>query len=336
LSAARGLEHAGLETVVTTLKSSPIETRFLQHKFDVKSVESFGPARFWQLSRIAKNFFPDVIFTYGGPETTAALFLKQHSKLIRFYGQKIDSSTLGNRIFGRLSRLHIDKFIVPSRFVGSALEKMIRGSVHTIPLGCDSRVFSYVETPRSNRPEILIFGRLDPIKGHREFLPIFKELVQMARTFGDPIPRLKIVGMPANLSSEHIRMEARRLNLSDSDVVIQCERVENVAEMMARCSLGLVSSIGSEVICRVAHEFLLCGTPVVTTNVGSLPEVFIDKNFGAYYEPANPLDAASRIYQWLRAAHCEANAQRQIRSKAARSLFSIERMADDIRRVIFS
>jgi len=181
----------------------------------------------------------------------------------------------------------------------------------------------------------LIFGRLDPIKGHREFLPIFKDLVQMAETFGDPIPRLKIVGMPANLSPEQIRVEARRLNLSDLDVVIHCERVENVAEMMAQCSLGFVSSIGSEVICRVAHEFLLCGTPVVTTDVGSLPEVFVDKSFGTYYERANPKDASSRIYQWLRVAHCEANTKRQIRSKVAQSIFSIEKMANDFHRVVF-
>jgi glycosyltransferase involved in cell wall biosynthesis len=336
LSAARALKLAGAETLITPLQSSPIEARFIAHEFSVESVDHFGPSKYGRLVALSKKFDPDIIFTYGGPETTAAMFIKNGRKLIRFYGQRADGLGMTRQFFGRVGHFHVDRLIAPSYFVGEPLRGITGGEVDVVPLGCDQKKFSFLDTSRAKRPEILIFGRLDPVKGHREFLPILKELIIMAKSKGDPIPRLRIVGMPANLSPSHLRAEADQFDLSEDDLIIQCEQVANVAALMSESSLGLVSSLGSEVICRVAQEFLLCGTPVITTGVGSLPEVFVDKSFGNYYDHTKPAEAAAKIYNWLCLGHCESNLQRQARSLAAKRVFSIERMAEDLIRIVRS
>ena len=334
LSSARALKLAGAETLITAMQSSPIQTRFVDHGFSVENVEHFGPAHYARLYATAKKYGPDIIFTYGGPETTAAFFLKKDRKLVRFYGQRADGLGLAKQVLGRMGHLHVDRLIAPSRIVGEPLRGVTGGHIDIVVLGCDQEKFSFQQIPRAKRPELLIFGRLDPVKGHREFFPVFRELLAIARSKGDPAPRLRILGLPANLSAAHLFMAAQRHGISTDDVVIQCERIANVAAVMSETSLGLVSSIGSEVICRVAQEFLMCGTPVVTTNIGSLPEVFVDRSFGDFYDYTKPMDAAVKIYSWLTRGHCETGLQRQERSLAAQRIFSIERMSRDLSGVI--
>lgn len=334
LSASRALRDAGVDTLVTPLQGSPIEGRFNTYKFDVESVPHFSPSIYPKIFSLAKKFDPNIIVTYGGPETTAAIFGKFGRRLIRFYGQRTDAQNFGRALIGKFGHLHVDDVLAPSRFVSEPLRQIVGHNVHVVGLGCDADVYKWVDSHRATHPEILIFGRLDPVKGHREFFPIFKKVIGMARDKGDPLPRLRIVGLPANLSAAHLWTAANSVGLTNNEVSIECEKVEDVASLMSQASLGLVSSLGSEVICRVAEEFLMCGTPVVSTNVGSLPEVFVDRQFGEVFNYDQQEDSASKIYKWLCQGHCESKTQRQSRASAAQGVFSIKRMSELLMRVI--
>ena len=328
LSASRALREVGADTLVTSLQGSPIESRFHSHEFNLESVPHFGPSMYPKIFSLAKKFDPNIILTYGGPETTAAIFGKFGRRLIRFYGQSANGQNFAKSVLGKVGHLHVDDVLAPSRFVSEPLRQTIGPNVHVVGLGCDANVFKWVDSNRAHRPEILIFGRLDPVKGHREFFPIFKQLLNIAKDKGDPMPRLRIVGLPANLSATHLWAAAHSQGLNENDLSIECQKVEDVASLMSQASLGLVSSLGSEVICRVAQEFLMCGTPVVTTSVGSLPEIFIDSQFGEVFSHELAGDSASRIYRWLCQGHCESKVQRQTRAQAAQRAFSITRMSE--------
>jgi glycosyltransferase involved in cell wall biosynthesis len=65
-----------------------------------------------------------------------------------------------------------------------------------------------------------------------------------------------------------VEVPERRIRL-----LIMDERVRDVALWMRQSSFGLIPSLGSEVICRVAVEFLQQGTPLVSSNTGALTEV---------------------------------------------------------------
>ncbi len=334
ISTARALNDLGAQQLVTPLKTSPVESRFDLLKFSLESVDHFGPSAYLRLIAMSAKFAPDVVFTYGGPETTAAFFFKPGQKIIRFYGQRVEDRGMPRSIISRLAHRHVRKVIAPSRLVAEPLEKLLDCKVNVITLGCDQKTFFFNDTNRRARPEILIFGRLDPVKGHREFLPIFKKILETAKAKGDPRPRLRIVGLPANISETHIRAAADALGLLNDDVIIQCERVQDVAALMSGTSLGLVSSLGSEIICRVAQEFLMCGAPVVTTSVGSLPEIFTNQAFGMVYDHHNPNGNIDALYNWLCLGHCESKKDRQTRAFMAQNAFSIQRMSADLDKLL--
>ena len=87
-------------------------------------------------------------------------------------------------------------------------------------------------------------------------------------------------------------------------------------------------SIGSEVIGRVAEEFLLCGTPVIVSGVGSLNEVLFDEKAGDSYSGLDSRAAANLIRCWLRQAVTETTEMRADRAFRARQLFSLETMGE--------
>jgi glycosyltransferase involved in cell wall biosynthesis len=346
LSVAKATRALGHETVVTPLQEGPVAVRFQESNFKVTPVEHFGPAKYGKLATISGNFLPDVIFTYGGPETTAAMFLKGKSKLFRFHGYKSDDGSLLRAVTKRLGHFHVDAVLVPSNYVAAGLRDIFSMAVDVVTLGCDTEIFQLKENDRMPRPELLIFGRLDPVKGHREFFSIFKRLLEISEEKNHPRPKLRIVGLPANLSARHIMEAASVVGVLSDDYEIQCERVANVAEFMSRVSLGVVPSLGSELICRVAEEFLLCGTPVVTTDVGSLPELFVHESFGGCYSQSDEAidskqrpnerieKAADQIYAVLHQSHGENLQARRARSDHARKHFSILNMQQRLNEIL--
>jgi glycosyltransferase involved in cell wall biosynthesis len=334
LSAAKASRVMSTDSLVTCLADSPIESRFKASGFDVKSTDGFGPGRFARLSNLAKQFSPDVIFTYGGPESTAAFFFKGKARLIRFYGYKIDSGNPLQATTRKLGNIRVDHVIAPSRVIAESLLEQVHCPVDVVTLGVDASMFEFKDLPRAERPELLIFGRIDPVKGHREFMRLFKKILALSDLHSSPRPKLKIVGLPANLSKTHLLEYAKDIGLAMDDFDIQCDRISNVSELLSKVSLGVVSSLGSEAICRVAEEFLLCGTPVVTTNVGSLPEVFTRGEFGIVYGDHENDAAAKIIFERLMASHGETANLRESRALLAKAEFSIEAMSAKLRPIV--
>jgi len=336
LSSALACRELGFETFVTPLGASPIESRFIEKSFELQSIDHFGPSRYAKLAALGAHFSPDIILTYGGPETTAAMFMKGHRKLIRFHGQRASEQGPWAVFARKFGQLHVDRIITPSSFVADGLRKTAQCPIDIVPLGCDEKKYCFKDVDRGERPELVIFGRLDPVKGHREFLTIFGRLTEIAKQEKRLAPLLRIVGLPANLSSRHLLEGAATLGVSSEDIEIQCERITDVAALMSRASLGVIPSIGSEVICRVAEEFLLCGTPVVTTNVGSLPEIFVEPGFGHCYGDHDNLEGAARIFQELVNSHGESSADRLARAQLAASHYSIKTMSETLSKTISS
>jgi glycosyltransferase involved in cell wall biosynthesis len=335
ISATRATQGMGSDVIVTALAGSPVEQRILALGLKSGTIEHFGPAKIPQLAAASKRINPDVIIAYGGPETTAAQFFKGRAKLVRFYGYQGGDGGPLNAWTKKMGHIRVDQVITPADIITQGLVHVMSCPVNTVSLGCDDAVYKPIEVARNPRPSLVIFGRLDPVKGHREFLPIFSHLL---KTWPDQSsrPKLKIIGLPANLSAAHLMNMATTIGFSPSDLEIICERVSDVAQTLSSATVGVVSSIGSEAICRVAQEFLLCGTPVVTTGAGSLPEVFKDQSFGRVYTSHDPMMAASEISEVLKVAHQENFLSRCERAKAARSHFSLSVMREALARVLQS
>ena len=124
------------------------------------------------------------------------------------------------------------------------------------------------EIPEKSRV-LTVVGRIRPVKGHRILLQGFSELLS-------EFPDLVLL-MPYRDTSENepemtaLRTAINQLDLKDHVRLIP-ER-EDILQIMEFADLGIVSSVDSEVICRVAMEFFSVATPVVAFPTGCLPEI---------------------------------------------------------------
>ena len=141
-----------------------------------------------------------------------------------------------------------------------------------------------------------IVARLAAVKGHTVLLDAFQQI-----SFKYPEARLLIIGGDREIKVQDLRNIADNLGIGDK--VIITGFVDNILPYMASLDLGIISSRGSEAVCRVLMEMMSVGIPVVATKVGSLPEI-IDEDTGIISEPDNhealakAMDIALRNKLW--------------------------------------
>jgi glycosyltransferase involved in cell wall biosynthesis len=328
ISSVRSLQHIGAENVVTALTNSPAHMRVAKHGVPVKSVGSFSPGSFWAFKQLSFYIKPDVVITYGGPETIISMFLAGglKAKFYRFRGQPPE----GNGFFGQVlqdsSHRHVDTIIVPSMAVLRLLSPNCQMKSQIIPLGVDAEKYTRsTDSHNDSRPELLIFGRLDPVKGHEKFFRIFK--IMLERWAKDaPRPVLKIVGREENVKVASLEKIRSQLGIDPVDVIYVPKQIDNAAAVMTAATLGIIPSLGSEFICRVAHEFLLCGTPIFVSGAGALNEVCLDASTHSYLGMDDE-QAAKKLLYLLQDSYLESAEVRSKRSLAARNAYSIEAMS---------
>ncbi len=151
--------------------------------------------------------------------------------------------------------------------------------VRVIYPGFDSEAFAQFSPSRTFRQrhriekETLLLGviaRLSPEKGHRFLLEAF------AKIHSDfPQAKLIITGPDAReQTSDDLAEFSKTLGIADK--VIFTGKVNDVRDVMAELTIGVIPSLRSEAICRVALEYMTWGIPIVATDVNILPEVVRD------------------------------------------------------------
>lgn len=169
---------------------------------------------------------------------------------------------------------------------------------------------------------VTVFGRLDPVKGHHIFIEAMRFLQERTK-----IPlRFAVVGREENVRIAELKELAGKMGVLDR--FIFTGHIENPAPILSLTSVGVVSSTGSETVCRVALEFMSMGIPVVTTDVGVLPEVVEDGVNGFVVETSNPeriAESCKRIIEDEKLAASMADAAR----KTVEDRFSMELFGEE-------
>lgn len=327
LSSARALRLLGWEVHYSALAGSPGEQRARQYELPGEPFASFGPLDIFKLRRIARRLKPTVVLLFGGPETFLARLLPGMRR-IRFRGQDKDLHGPLPALAQRLSMSHCQGLLLPALALEERFADFSNKSTRTIPLGVDEEKFHFHPglLAGTGRPTLTMVGRLDPIKGHHFLFAMFQHVLER---WPDKRPRpfLEVIGQAANISEAQLRLMAQQHQLTEgADWCLRAERVADIGEAMSRTHLGMICSLGSEVICRVAEEFLLCGTPIMVSGAGALEEALVDKSFGASYLGLDEDEAAHLLADQLWLAFQEDDNQRQSRAQLAKSLYSLRRM----------
>lgn len=272
--------------------------------------EQFGRSMWWsvkrEFNRVMKEFRPDLVLSYWAhPDGEVAVRMAhQHSvPAVTMVGGS-DVLVLGRSGPRRQAILnvlhHADGIITVSDHIAAtmAMDGIDRTKVHVIRRGVDRSQFSPGDrlTARRNLglPEdekiIIAVGRLVPVKG-------FKHLI-------DACAQLKERGRPARCYilgdgelREELQSQINRLGLQDLVQLRGGIPQSELVEWYRAANLTALSSL-SEGVPNVLLESIACGTPIVATRVGGVPEI-VDLAHDRLVSPEDPTAMADAIRSQL-------------------------------------
>ncbi|MBI4167347.1 MAG: glycosyltransferase family 4 protein [Candidatus Aenigmarchaeota archaeon] len=147
---------------------------------------------------------------------------------------------------------------------------------------------------RKKKPTILFLGRPGVAKGINyliKAMPMVKAALPEARLL------LLLSKNPAGEYKKTVSLVAK-LNLSDSVEFLDPRPVKQLPGIIKSADVCVVPSV-SEGFGFSAAEAAACGTPVVASNTGSLPEIVKNGYNGLLSEPANPGSIAKNVIKVL-------------------------------------
>lgn len=298
---ALGLKLCGHEILLMANPGSPPAVKARQLGLDVSEEIDFagviGTFRAVKLLKsLVRNFDADIVFAHRGEShLIGALAVRNmRCKLARFRG---DVRVPGRGIFSRwLNNRLTNGIAVSSEKLKHEYENRFR--LNGIPTsviypGIDSAPFEITRSKREmkqkfgldpERPVIGIIGRFSPVKGHRYFIEAAK-IVSLRH----PEAQFIIAGEDAQLSALDLSRSAAILKIPGLKII---GLLDNVNELIQAFDIGVVSSVGSEMICRVLLEYFAAGLPVVATAVNQVSELMLISNGGRLVAPADPVALA--------------------------------------------
>ena len=200
-----------------------------------------------------------------------------------------------------------DAIIIPGKVVA---ERDLQGidlpenSPHHIHYPIDIPETSLLETQDNYRkqfniPEnhqvLAVVGRIRKEKGHLLLAESFQLLLE---DFPQTILLILYRDTPDDLP-EMLDLQTRIRELGIEDNVRFDSDREDIRQLMAFADGGVVSSIDSEVICRVAIEFFSVGTPVAAMPTGCLPEIILEGVNGSLADEPTALSLKKAMARML-------------------------------------
>jgi glycosyltransferase involved in cell wall biosynthesis len=190
-----------------------------------------------------------------------------------------DARNVRSRVGSKFLYKHTHRIIAAANYIRDSYVKALNlpsQKVVTVYQGVS--LDDYKVAPFPEKPSLGIVARLDPVKGHRYLL----EAVALLQNVY-PHLRVKIVGQEENVKQRDLETMAGRLGIRH--LVDFMGYQKSVPDIMSTCTVGVIASVGSEAVSRVALEWMASGRPVVATRVGCLPEMVQDGQTGYLVEP---------------------------------------------------
>jgi glycosyltransferase involved in cell wall biosynthesis len=180
----------------------------------------------------------------------------------------------------------------------------------------DTKVISYV-------------GRLDREKGLETLIKAFALLMQSGAN-----ARLLIAGKPLSMEQEYQKsLEQLSTDLNIEQYVRFLGHINNTASVYQVSDVSVLPSLWSEPFGRTVIESMACGTPVVASRTGGIPEILTGEFQTGLFKPDNETDlsdALSRMMNWR-----DSNPQLGERCREhILGKFSLDEMVDGIETVL--
>jgi glycosyltransferase involved in cell wall biosynthesis len=195
------------------------------------------------------------------------------------------------------------------------------GRVHRIYNGLDFSEFGRADFS-SVPPLIVAVGRLIPKKGFSDLIRACELLAEHGKSF-----RCEIIG--EGLIENELRGQIDELCLQDKVVLTGAKPQSQLRRRLAAANVFVLPSVidpegGMDNLPTVIMEAMATGLPVVSTNIGGIPEMVIENETGFLVQPGDGVAMADAINKIIGDTSV-ARRLGQSGYERARTLFSIEK-----------
>lgn len=267
---ARAAAEQGLECTGLNLQKSAFVTGLLPFK------------------KLIRSFEPDVICTTRADGQTASAMVAGNVPMIRI---RCDIRKPRSGKIWKMVDRKTDLVVFPSSFM---IERDYigerEGPVTVIPHPVDTDLYTFSEGREISEPLLVSIGRLSPMKGHRTLIKAMKLLPGNVKAV--------IAGAPSQQSIEELQTFAKTLGVENR--ITLSGKVENVRDIIARGTIGVVTSLGSEVVSRAGMEMMSSGLPLLAAATNGLLDLVKDGRTGLLHSPGNSRQLASQAEYLIR------------------------------------
>lgn len=309
---AKGLADSGHDVIFLGQEGTPVIEKINHYAIPYRTapLQSVRPDRIMrsigEIKKLVKSFHPDIINNHSSQDfsctASASWWFPGEIPVIRTRGDHLapnknyfnkwlynhfaDHIIFPSEIARKRSLLNVPVNIERTSVIYSGLD--IAEFRSNIPDGIVRSRFSIDSTT----PLIGMVSRLSPVKGHDNFLEMAK-LVLNARND----VKFVISGEDAQITKNELKQKIEALGIGDK--VLLFDKVPDQRMIIADLDIGIIASQDSEMICRVAAEFMALSKPLVVTRVNVLPEMIEDGVTGFVCDPKNPREMASNVLRLL-------------------------------------
>ncbi|MGB1832830.1 MAG: glycosyltransferase family 4 protein [bacterium] len=317
---ARELLNAGHKVWVLTLPNSLNETKLRNWNLPIITdipLSSSNPWQLWRAYQRLKSLIEEqqiqIVNAHRSEGFPLLVLLRQQLKSFSLIRTRGTTRPLRDHWLNR--RLHedwIESVIVPAQVIASQLRQVLNlppERLHVIyyPVNPSTIGVKGESEAQQSRSECLdrlgipkhcrvigIVGRIRPVKGQRILL---KSFVALRKRF----PDIVLLMLYRDTNETEAEWQGLLQDLVESNLLQSVYLYgyrEDVLEIMRHTDIGVVSSVDSEVICRVAVEFFSVGTPVVAFPTGALPEIIQDGVTGRIAKDKSA-EALAEALEWM-------------------------------------
>ncbi len=230
---------------------------------------------------LALDFRPDVVCAHRADGQAMWALLPSRIPLVRV---RNDQRKASGGLFWSMVDRRTALVVFPSPFMATrGYQGRRRGPVAVVPFPVDTGFFSPAEGTRGKL--VVSLGRLSPVKGHRTLI---RAMMNMP-----PDWRAVIAGENDQQSAEELREFAGSIGVEDR--LEFPGRVDDVRPLLARASIGVVTSLGSEVVSRTGLEMMSSGLPLLAAATNGLCDLVQDGETGLLHSPGNHEQLAAQM-----------------------------------------
>jgi len=139
-----------------------------------------------------------------------------------------------------------------------------------------------------NSVVVSMIARLSPVKDHQTFISAAARVLEE-----NPDCIFLISGEDFEISMEELRNTCRKLNIEKKFRFMR--KATDVRDLISVSDIGVVCSKGSEVVCRIALEFMAMGKPLVVSDINILPEIIEEGENGFVFPVGNSEFLAEKL-----------------------------------------